>query len=112
MIKVTPATIRASYELLVQLPPFSRWKLPDTKDIEFVATRAVDCYGEYEPEHIIRVSGAKNGHLDTLLRTVAHEIIHMVRACRGDPNWDKHDDKFAEMAAAVSQNMGFDPKEL
>ena len=112
MIKVTPTTIRACYQLLAQLPPFSRWKLPRTKDIEFIATRATDCYGEYEPEHIVRVSSAKNGHLDTLLRTVAHEMIHMVRACRRDPNWEKHDEKFAAMAAQVSKNMGFDPKEL
>lgn len=112
MIKVTPSTIRACYDLLSALPPFSGWKKPHVDDIEFVATRQTDCYGEYEPEHIIRVSGAKNGHLDTLLRTTAHEMIHMVRACRGDPNWDKHDEVFARMAAQVSKNMGFDPKEL
>ena len=112
MIKVTPTTIRASYELLAQLPPFNRWKKPPIKNIAFVAFRATDCYGEYEPSHIIRVSSTKVGHLDTLLRTVAHEMLHMVRACRGDPHWDQHDEVFAEMAARVAKNTGFDPKEL
>jgi hypothetical protein len=112
MIRITDDTIKAAYIMLSSMSPFKRWKLPPLKSITFKATDEKDAYGTYLPEHIITISRAKNGHLDTLLRTTAHEMCHMVRYMRGNGDWDAHDDVFAEMTATVAARMGWDPKEL
>jgi predicted SprT family Zn-dependent metalloprotease len=69
--------------------------------------------GEYEPDpHVIRISEAKNGHLDTVIKTVAHEIIHMRLHLKHSKSWDKHDKSFTDLSHKVAITLGFDPKEL
>lgn len=109
---ITDETIKAAYVMLAHMQPFKRWKLPALKHIAFKVTDDRDAYGTYMPEHIITISRAKNGHLDTLLRTTAHEMVHMVRYMRGHTNWDAHDKVFSSMTAAVAAQMGWDAKEL
>lgn len=104
--------MRAIYEMLIQMPPFSRWNLPPSKNIEFQATNDPTCYGEYEPPSVIRLSRKKVGHLDTAVKTMAHEILHMRLFLIKHPDWDKHSGKFLELGEAISLTMGFDPKEF
>ena len=110
---VTRSTCIAVYELLIQLPPIKAWNLPPSKDIIFVVRHLPDFYGEYEPDpHKITISSAKHAHLDTVIRTMAHEMIHLHLFLRKDPNWDKHTKSFLDAAEKVSITLGFDPKEL
>ena len=110
---VTRSTCVAVYELLIQLPPIKAWKLPPSKDLIFVVRNMPDVYGMFEPEpHKITISSAKHAHLDTIIRTMAHEMIHLHLYCRKDPDWDKHTKVFLDAAAKVSHTLGFDPKEL
>ena len=110
---VTRSTCIAVYELLIQLPPIKAWNLPPSKDIIFSVRHLPDFYGEYEPDpHKITISSAKHAHLDTIIRTMAHEMIHLYLFTRKDPLWDKHTKTFLDAAAKVSHVLGFDPKEL
>ena len=110
---VTPQTVQAVYEMLICLPPFNRWNLPPSKQVGFEVHKDPTCLGEYEPEpHVIRISEAKNGHLDTVVKTVAHEIIHMRLYLKRSKSWDKHDNQFNELSHKIAITLGFDPKEL
>lgn len=110
---VTRSTCVAVYELLIQLPPIKAWRLPPSKDLIFVVKHLPDVYGMFEPEpHKITISSAKHAHLDTIIRTMAHEMIHLHLFLRKDPGWDKHTKTFLDAAEKVSCTLGFDPKEL
>jgi hypothetical protein len=111
-VKITRAACVAAYEFLSSLPPIKAWKLPPSVEVEFRVRSWAKFYGEYDERGIITISSAKHGHLDTLLRTMAHEMIHQKLHLSGYPNWDQHDEKFLELAHAVGTELGFDPKEL
>ena len=110
---VTPQTVQAIYEMLIQLPPFNRWNLPPSSKVNFEVTNDQNCYGEYEPEpHTIRISSAKLSFIDHIVRTTAHELIHMRLYMKGSKSWDKHDAVFNELSHKVATQLGYDPKEL
>jgi len=50
--------------------------------------------------------------LHTVVKTVAHEIIHMRLYLKGNKNWDKHDATFNQLSHKIAVTLGFDPKEL
>jgi hypothetical protein len=110
---ITPQTIQAIYEMLIQLPPFNKWNLPPSSKVIFEVTNDPTCYGEYEPEpHTIRISSAKLSFLDHVVRTMAHELIHLRLYMKGSKSWDKHDKVFLSLSSKVALQMGYDPKEL
>ena len=111
-LSITAKQSQVMYEMLIQMPPFARLKMPASEDVTFQVNNDPSCYGEYEPEHIIRISKAKVGHLDTLIKTMAHEMVHLYLYSSGNKSWDKHDGKFAYYANRISTTMGFDPKEF
>ena len=109
---ISKETMRYIYELLIQLQPMARWNLPPSEEVEFVPINDKTCYGEFEVPNVIKLSRAKIGHLDTAIKTMAHELVHYKRYLAKDEAWDKHDERFSEMAHKVSLVMGFDPKEF
>ena len=116
MISVTAESIRGVYVMLSKMMPFKRWAVAPVEQVLFVATNSKEVYGEYTPDdddfHIIRISGAKHGHLDTMIKTVAHEMIHMVLYRRRNKEWAEHDATFSAMAEQVCKYLGYDPREL
>lgn len=101
------------YEFLLQLEPLSSYKLPPSKDVMFFVIADQTCYGEYEPDpHVIRLSKRKVGHLDTALKTMAHEMIHLTLYIKNDINWDKHGKSFKDLAYPVAETMGWDRLEF
>ncbi len=109
---LSPGTVQVTYEYLCQLPPFKRLKMPASQDVTFEVNNDPACYGEYEPEHVIRISRAKVGFLETLIKTVAHEMVHLHLYRIGYKGWNLHDKKFEYYANRISTTMGFDPKEF
>lgn len=109
---ISEQSMRSIYEMLIQMQPISRWRLPPSKEVEFAAVNDPLCYGEFEPPNVIRLSRKKIGHLDTAIKTMAHEIVHLKRYQAGDKAWDKHDERFDKMGLQISLLMGFDPKEF
>ena len=112
-MRITPANLIAAYEMLRTMPPFLGWKLPDPDDVEFAVARFYhfgECDIGKDGNHIIRISENAVSHLDTLCRTMAHEMIHVRHGLIGTKTI--HGKEFKRDAAKVARFLGFDPKEL
>jgi len=114
-MKLTASKLQAIYVMLTNLRPFDAWKLPHTNEILFQVTNELDAMGTYvfddlQEKHVLTISKAKNAHLETVIRTMAHEMIHMKRG--KTKRWDKHDQVFRNHARRIALELGFDPLEL
>jgi hypothetical protein len=114
-MKLTAGRLQAIYLMLIKLKPFDAWSMPPAEEIIFQVTSELDAMGTYvfddlQEKHIVTISKAKNAHLETVIRTMAHEMIHMKRGkTRG---WNKHDRVFRNHARRIALELGFDPLEL
>lgn len=108
-----PQHIEAIYECLRALPPFSRWKLPHGEDVVFRTAYRQDARGEYRRlpsgDHEIMVSTACCGHWDTIVMTVAHEMIHLHQERQGLASPSNHNEAFVRTARRVARMYGWDP---
>jgi hypothetical protein len=110
---LTPDILRAAYSFLVETPPFRRWKLPKPDTIKFRVVSLKDCYGQYEgagKDHTIDISGARISHTDNLMKTLAHEIIHMRTHMLHKTV--THGAAFEKLKRRVCKQHGWDPREL
>jgi len=82
MLHITPEMLAAVYDLLRTTPPFKRWNLPHSDDIEFHVIGTHQKLADY-CDHTIRVSSASVGTLQTLLAVMAHEMIHIKQDAAG-----------------------------
>lgn len=108
-----PEHLEAIYECLRALPPFNRWKLPHGEDVLFRTTERQDARGEYRQlpsgDHEIMISTACCGHFDTIVMTVAHEMIHLHQRARGRDTAAQHNAAFVRTARRVARMYGWDP---
>lgn len=113
-LRLTPDTLKATYDLLATTPPFSRWNLPDSDDILFRVTRHKDRYGHHRVldggRHEIVMSAHVIGHTMTLIETMAHEIVHVHQAEACMETKGQHNAAFRKLAAIVCRYHGFDAK--
>lgn len=112
-LRLTPEALAAAYDYLSWTPPFSRWIMPPSKDIDFVIGRRRDRYGHHTVKggrHEISISMRKVGHTVTLMTTMAHEMLHVRQAEKGVP--ENHGPQFRKWAASVCKYHGFDPLEF
>ena len=113
-LPLTPRMLEAAYEFLRSTPPFKGWALPANDKVRFRVTRHLDTHGQAnghdDPGPEIDISTAVVGHTYTLMKALAHEMIHIhldrsgVRAAHGAA--------FKRCAALVCKRHGFDPKEF
>ena len=114
-LRITPEMLAASYEFLRVSAPFRAWGLPDADEVEFHVIAARDRRGHYcrgvSARHRIAVSSANVGHSETLLRTVAHEMLHLYQneRCSETPNAE-HNAEFRRFARIICLHHGFDPR--
>ena len=111
-MKVKPDTVIAIYEMLRNCEPFLKWKLPYYTSLEFRVNRDRDAFGEFESPNIIKVSSIMHNHLITLIKTVAHEMLHYHLYRKGFKAWDKHDFLFQRYSKQICEKLGFDNKEF
>jgi len=112
-MRLTSENLRVMYEFLTQLAPIKGWKLPPSQEVLFFVCRDATCYGEFEPTpNTIRLSSKKISHLDTAMKTMAHEMVHLKLFLDNNPNWDKHKEDFRALADTVSIPFGWDPLEF
>jgi len=118
-LPLTPETLAAAYDYLRSTPPFNRWNLPEPEDVVFKVARTRTMFGSYQREgerHIITASSGKIGQTGTLLRLLAHEMVHLhlemtgLESKRGGP--ETHNTAFRQFAAQICKAHGFDPKEF
>ena len=92
--------------------------MPLPEEIKFIVDSDPDTMGSYlyddgeKHEHVITISDAKCGFFDTVLRVMAHEMIHASRAGTVTDAWLKHDATFRRRAHKIGKELGLDPLEL
>lgn len=110
---LTKDTLRACYDFLNETAPFNRWNLPDGEDVEFRVVRDAGRFGWYRFEgnrHIIALSAVSIGHTDTLIRIMAHELVHLHEQNSGACSRTEHGPTFRAYAKQVCAAHGFDPR--
>ena len=111
-LKLTPEVLAGAYEYLCLCEPFCRWNLPDSEDITFRVTRHRDRMAHYCRQGTkteIVVSSAYIGRTESLMTTMAHEMIHLHQALVGMENAAQHNAAFRKIADHVCEIHGFDP---
>ena len=110
-ILVTPEIIRAAYDMLVLIPPFNTWGLPPSSEVKFDVSKSRAIYGDYRSApHLIRVSATTVGTIEPVIRTVAHEIIHLKQNIDGTETRAMHNKVFKTLAADVCRAFTWDEK--
>lgn len=103
---VTETSIIGCYDMLRCIYPFSDWDLPD--EIEVNVLEDFTAYGEFVDPNEINISKTLVWNIDNLMRTVAHEMIHLKQHRMGkfDEN-NPHDTLFWRMAREVCLSAGW-----
>jgi len=113
-MKLTAEHVKAMYGCLVDLPPFNKWNLPDKHDVDFRVLKTPRWHADHwkDSGHHIRVSSARCSHAFTLLRDVAHEMVHL--HLKHNKIHERHDHGIAFRTAAslVCRELGLDPLEF
>lgn len=121
MLALTPHMLAAAYDCLREFPPFKRWKLPPGEEVEFQVVRVQGCFGAYiekthsngEKEHLIQGSPYAIGHMNTLMRTLAHEMVHVYQAqARLCTSNTMHNASFHWHARRICDRFGWDYREF
>ena len=103
--------LAAAYDFLRETPPYRAWKLPPSSALRFRVARDRTVHGWFEPKKSglwIAVSTAGAGHTDTVLRVVAHEMIHLHQHITGAEGRVDHNEQFKRLAQRVCKLHGWD----
>ena len=105
-LKLTPELLAGTYQLLASTQPFASWKLPEADEVEFHISRQPNYRGQYwrtaKNDHAIEISERLIGNLGWLIRTMAHEMVHLYQSeyKHETPN-AQHNAHFYKMAKKV-----------
>ena len=110
--------LAAAYDFLCTTPPFSRWNLPDSEDVTFKVVKNHKIFGCYylnlDKGHTIEASCSSVAHTETLMKLMAHEMIHLHLEKMGweskSTNANVHNKAFRRFASQVCKYHGFDQK--
>lgn len=107
-----PRHVAAMYDCLRVLPPFDKYKLPESDAIEFRTPARTDVFGEFldGTPPVITISSARHAHTFTIILTVAHEMLHLIQARNKTDNKSQHNAEFRRLAKRVCSLNGWDYK--
>lgn len=118
-LRLTPELMEGAYEFLRLTQPFRGWHLPHADEVEFVVSRHRSHVGYHRGirrkvrSHEIGISELYVGHSNTLLRTMAHEMIHQYQQRnRTETANTEHNAEFMRLAKVVCRYHGWDVKEF
>lgn len=114
MTLLTEANLKMLYKTFCRMAPFDKLDMPEAHKIKFIVTRRQDIMGEFQPEHFaILISSARNGHFDTISKTLLHEMAHLHCYYVKDDDYEDHNNRrFKRILKKIAELYGFDPKEL
>ncbi len=116
-LPLTPEMLAAAYEFLRKTPPFARLKLPPSEIVKFSVGNFKQDYAAYQwdgKQHRIKMSANAIGQTSTLMRYMAHEMIHLyleendLESRKGGE--DTHNAEFRKLAGQTCKFHGFDLK--
>ncbi len=109
--------LAAAYGFLRKTPPFARLKMPPAGNVKFSVGKFRQDYAAYRwdgKQHCITMSANAVGHTSTLMRYMAHEMIHLYLEETGAESRkggeDTHNAAFRKFAAQACKFHGFDLK--
>ena len=111
MLPITPERLAGVYEMLRGFPPFSGWRLPPATQVKFHILKTDRWYADWWIEgdtHHIRISEKKHGHLNSLVESVAHEMIHIRQRISKTETKGEHNSEYKRLALRVCKAFGFD----
>jgi SprT-like family protein len=110
---LTSDLLRATYNMVAEMPPFVGWNLPDGDDVEFQIVKDKGTRGWHRysaTKHSIGISRVCVQRYDTLILTMMHEMVH---AHEGNIKLDRkdvdHSSAFNRWAAQVCRIHKLDP---
>jgi hypothetical protein len=111
-VTLSPDGCAALYDAIRMHPPFCRWSLPESDEIEFHVVRDRKIFGQYHygDDHAIAISETVVGHWSTLSSTMAHEMIHLYQNLNNRQTKAEHNVEFRKLASEVCAEFGFDPR--
>ena len=115
-MKITTKVLEGIYLTLAKCEPFTKWDLPPSELCRFLIVDDHSVMATYEFDeslakpHIFCISKARCNFLDTIIRSMAHEIIHCSRYKSN--KWHLHDATFKRRKMLVGKELGFDGHEL
>ena len=110
-LTLTPEMLAHIFDFLACQKPFSAWNLPPSEDVTFLVIRKADRYAHYQMVdgvHTIAVSAKFVGRHETLLSTMAHEMIHLHCVAAGIRMRNPHGKAFQKLADEVCKIHEFD----
>lgn len=115
-LPLTPQRLAAVYEMLRAWPPFGRWGLPAAGEMKFHLARTKRWDAAWWIDggrHHIEVSANRNGHMNTIVCSMAHEMIHVKqRKARTETSGVEHNEEFRRLAERVCRRYGWDFKQF
>jgi hypothetical protein len=112
-LRLTPQMLAAAYDFLRTSQPFSGWKLPESDAVAFTVNHHKYWFGSHQGAEtcLITISDATVGHTSTLIRVMAHEMIHLRQYLHGEESRKiSHNRDFRRKAALICKIHGFDEK--
>lgn len=112
-MQVNARTMAAAYEFLSEFEPFR--DLPPVNEIQFKVTRCNIDRGYYHAgggskEYLIAVSSKIVTHMDSLLKVMAHEMLHLHQEVTETETEDVlHNKAFWSLGHKFCHEMGWDP---
>lgn len=107
---VTPDRVAAVYDCLRHFPPFCNWKLPSSEDIELHVSLQEDAFAVYHrsgEQHGITISMTLVKNWQTLVESVAHEMVHLHQARAGTETRAEHNREWRRLAKTVCDSFGW-----
>lgn len=112
-LRLTADVLRLAYDYLNSTEPFCRWNLPDGEDIKLIVVRDPTLYGWHTltgKSNTIGISANTVTYTDTLMRVLAHEMVHLHQSQNGMARAGVlHGRGFKILANEVCRIHGFDP---
>jgi hypothetical protein len=108
VMQVTPERVAAVYDCLRHFPPFCSWKLPPADEIELHISLQEDAFAVYHrkgAQHGITVSMTLVKNWQTLVESVAHEMIHLHQARAGTETRAEHNREWHRLAKTVCDSF-------
>lgn len=109
-LTLTVEMLAHAYDYLACQKPFSDW-MPPSEEVKFLVIRQPDRYAHYQMVdgvHHIAVSTKYVGRHETLLSTMAHEMIHLHCKAAGIRMRNPHGKAFQKFADEVCKIHDFD----
>jgi hypothetical protein len=99
--------IAHAYDYLCCTEPFCKWNMPSSDDVKFLVIKNPDRFAHYQmvnDVHHIAVSTRWVNRTDSLLVTLAHEMVHLHARSAGIRQRNAHGRAFHALADLVCQH--------